>query len=333
MLQERQEGRHLPRPHASASARSTTSRGCSRSPSRRTTAKSKRFYVYFNNRNCVQADDRLQHRDRRVPRQGPRSDARPARHPAQGDGDHPPGRAEPQRRHGDLRPRRQALDRAPATAAPATTSFDNASRTSSLLGKLLRINPRRDGHEPLHDPQGQPVPPAASPAGARSGRAGLRNPFRFSFDPNTGALIDRRRRPELDRGGRLREPRRRPRQQLRLARPRGRHRRPAPRSHGPGHADRTGRHLHPRRRALRGHRWVVARDPRLQGTLDPSQGRYLYADFCAGPLESFRTNDGDPPSVRRRAQRRPRDRPPGLVRRGRREADLRHLSRRHPVPA
>jgi glucose/arabinose dehydrogenase len=58
---------------------------------------------------------------------------------------------------------------------------ENASNTSSLLGKVLRIaaRPAADGH----------AVPAGNPFGNEVWSYGLRNPFRFSFDRLTGDLL------------------------------------------------------------------------------------------------------------------------------------------------
>ena len=63
--------------------------------------------------------------------------------------------------------------------------FENAQDTDSLLGKILRISPTPGG--------GYAIPPANPLAGATAGRDeiwsyGLRNPWRFSFDRQTGDL-------------------------------------------------------------------------------------------------------------------------------------------------
>jgi glucose/arabinose dehydrogenase len=63
---------------------------------------------------------------------------------------------------------------------------DNGQNTDTLLGKILRIDPSRDG--------GYTVPPTNPLVGQPGKRAeiwayGLRNPWRFSFDRSTGALI------------------------------------------------------------------------------------------------------------------------------------------------
>ncbi len=57
---------------------------------------------------------------------------------------------------------------------------DNAQNTNTLLGKILRIDPRAQGGQPY-------TSPASNPFAAGAGRDeiysfGLRNPFRFSFD-------------------------------------------------------------------------------------------------------------------------------------------------------
>lgn len=64
---------------------------------------------------------------------------------------------------------------------------ENAQNRDSLLGKLLRIDPRADGGAPYSVPNSNPFV-------GRDGRDeiysyGLRNPFRFSFDRNDGALL------------------------------------------------------------------------------------------------------------------------------------------------
>jgi glucose/arabinose dehydrogenase len=63
----------------------------------------------------------------------------------------------------------------------------NAQDLGSLLGKLLRIDPRRDGARPYRVPASNPF---VGRAGARPEvyAYGLRNPWRFSFDRATGDL-------------------------------------------------------------------------------------------------------------------------------------------------
>ena len=100
-------------------------------------------------------------------------------------------------------------------------SRGNAQNLGSLLGKILRIDPRARRRAARTR-----SPPATRSAGRSGARGeiyayGLRNPWRFSFDRRTGDLDDRRRRAERVGGDRLRAPRARARGQLRLAAVRG----------------------------------------------------------------------------------------------------------------
>jgi glucose/arabinose dehydrogenase len=63
----------------------------------------------------------------------------------------------------------------------------NAQDLGSLLGKLLRIDPRRSGDRPYSIPSSNPF---VDRSGARGEiySYGLRNPWRFSFDRSTGDL-------------------------------------------------------------------------------------------------------------------------------------------------
>ncbi|MGH9286345.1 MAG: PQQ-dependent sugar dehydrogenase, partial [Acidimicrobiales bacterium] len=63
----------------------------------------------------------------------------------------------------------------------------NAQRLDTLLGKMLRIDPRPSGGDPYTIPAGNPF---AGQAGARAEiwAYGLRNPWRYSFDRQTGEL-------------------------------------------------------------------------------------------------------------------------------------------------
>jgi hypothetical protein len=64
---------------------------------------------------------------------------------------------------------------------------ENAQNLGTLLGKILRIDPRQSGFQPYTVPAGNPF--AASPAPASTiWSYGLRNPFRFSFDRLSGDL-------------------------------------------------------------------------------------------------------------------------------------------------
>ena len=64
----------------------------------------------------------------------------------------------------------------------------NAQSLSSLLGKILRIDPRQSGGRPYTIPSSNPF---VGRSGARGEiyAYGLRNPWRFSFDRATGDLV------------------------------------------------------------------------------------------------------------------------------------------------
>jgi glucose/arabinose dehydrogenase len=157
---------------------------------------------------------------------------------------------------------------------------NNAQNLNSLLGKLLRIDPR----------PGRPLSPPSNPFVGRGGRDeiyafGLRNPWRFTFDRN-GALyigdVGQNAYEEIDY-----EPRG-------AAAGRdfgwscfeGRHTydgsrhcpNPTPPvleyGHGGGECSVTG--------------GVVVRDRRLAGLV----GRYVYGDFCVGKVRSFKIQGG-----------------------------------------
>jgi hypothetical protein len=63
----------------------------------------------------------------------------------------------------------------------------NAQNLNSLLGKILRIDPRQSGLLPYTVPAGNPFSAATAPANT-IWSYGLRNPYRFSFDRLTGAI-------------------------------------------------------------------------------------------------------------------------------------------------
>jgi glucose/arabinose dehydrogenase len=155
----------------------------------------------------------------------------------------------------------------------------NGQRLSSLLGKLLRIDPRPSGGSPYGIPSGNPF---RGRSGARPEiwAYGLRNPWRFSFDRRTGALniadVGQSAQEEVNfasrrgrganygwnvfegrsrySGGSLR-----------------RHHRPSfVRSHGNGWCSITGGY--------------VVRDRSLGGLY----GRYVYGDLCRSRIHSVR---------------------------------------------
>jgi glucose/arabinose dehydrogenase len=152
----------------------------------------------------------------------------------------------------------------------------NAQRKGSLLGKLLRIDPRKGKRRPYGIPRSNPY---VGEKGQNEIYArGLRNPFRFSFDRNKILIADvgqnRREEVNIERtkkarganfGWNLFEGTRRFRPG-RIAR----HDRPAHQySHAGGACSITGGN--------------VIRDPRLGGL----RGRYIYGDYCSGFIRTF----------------------------------------------
>jgi glucose/arabinose dehydrogenase len=61
---------------------------------------------------------------------------------------------------------------------------DSAQDRGSLLGKILRIDPRRDGSDPYTAPPGNPF--VGKPGRDEVFSLGLRNPYRFSIDRSRG---------------------------------------------------------------------------------------------------------------------------------------------------
>ena len=160
----------------------------------------------------------------------------------------------------------------------------NAQNLDSLLGKLLRIDPRRSGGRPYRVP---PSNPFVDRSGARPEiySYGLRNPWRFSFDRRTGDLtiadVGQNAIEEVNfaRKGKARgvnygwrpfEGTRRNFDE------------PAPNavapvlelSHDDGNCSITGGY--------------VVRDPNLPALA----GRYVYGDLCVGRLRSARLSAG-----------------------------------------
>lgn len=63
---------------------------------------------------------------------------------------------------------------------------NNAQTRGSMLGKILRLDPRQTGSASYAVPADNPY--AASPGSELVWSSGLRNPYRYSFDRSTGAL-------------------------------------------------------------------------------------------------------------------------------------------------
>ena len=163
-------------------------------------------------------------------------------------------------------------------------SRGNGQSLGTLLGKLLRIDPRPSGGRPYRIP---PSNPFVGGAGARGEiySYGLRNPWRFSFDRSTGDVtiadvgqnsveevnfVRRGRARGANFGWRAWEGRERFAEQ------------PAPdaifpviqKSHGDGWCSITGGY--------------IVRDPALPAL----RGRYVYGDYCLGRVRSARLAPG-----------------------------------------
>jgi glucose/arabinose dehydrogenase len=162
--------------------------------------------------------------------------------------------------------------------------FNNAQRSDTLLGKILRIDPRRSGSRAFRVPRSNPF---VNRAGRDEIYAwGLRNPWRFSFDRKTGDLyigdVGQNRLEEIDFAARGKalgknygwscfEGTRRydgSRNCPGAVEPAHEYGRPS------GECSVTG--------------GVVVRDPGLPALA----GRYLYGDFCRGQVRSVRISGG-----------------------------------------
>jgi hypothetical protein len=161
------------------------------------------------------------------------------------------------------------------------TARGNAQDRSTLLGKVLRIDPRPRGGRPYTIPRNNP-----SRGGEGRGEIfayGARNPWRFAFDPRTGDLvvgdvgqseveeITVVRRPGTNLGWRPFEGR----QRYTPGESAPGHRPPAiERLHADGNCSITG--------------GLVVRDR----VLADLRGRYVFGDYCTGRIESARLRGG-----------------------------------------
>ncbi len=75
---------------------------------------------------------------------------------------------------------------APGDGGSGGDPAGNAQNLESLLGKVLRIDPRTSGNPPYSIPPDNPF--VGTPGADEIWSSGLRNPYRFSFDRGTGAL-------------------------------------------------------------------------------------------------------------------------------------------------
>lgn len=164
-------------------------------------------------------------------------------------------------------------------------NVDNPSRApqrkSSLLGKLLRIDPRKGKHAHYRIPRSNPY--VGKPGRNEIYARGLRNPFRFSIDGKRILIGDvgQARREEVDmkplkkaRGDNFGWPIYEGTLRFR-----------------PGHVHHRVNPVHQYKHtggacAITG--GVVIRDPRLRGL----RGRYVYGDYCSGELRTFKPTKG-----------------------------------------
>ena len=164
----------------------------------------------------------------------------------------------------------------------------NAQNLGTLLGKILRIDPHAANGRPYTVPDDNPF---VGRAGARpeSWAYGVRNPWRFTFDPRNGALV------VADVGqGDVEEVTIVPNGGANLGwRPFEGNRVYAPGESAPGHVRPVIERFHDDGNcSITG--GVVVRDRRLR-----LRGRYLFGDYCTGVVESARLRDGDVRRVRR----------------------------------
>jgi glucose/arabinose dehydrogenase len=162
---------------------------------------------------------------------------------------------------------------------------NNAQDRNTLLGKILRIDPRASGSRPYTSPASNPF------AGAKAGRDeiyawGLRNPWRFSFDRANGDLyigdVGQDQLEEVDYAPRGKARGRNFGWSCFEGRRRYDGSRNCPGAVGPSHQyDRSGGEC-----SVTG--GVVVRHPGLPRL----RGRYVYGDYCRGQLRSFRISGG-----------------------------------------
>jgi glucose/arabinose dehydrogenase len=161
---------------------------------------------------------------------------------------------------------------------------NRAQNLESPLGKILRIDPRRHGKSAYRSPKSNPFV-------GRAGRNeiyayGLRNPWRYSFDRRTGDLyigdVGQNALEEIDFAPKGEARGRNFGWSCFEGRSRYDESRNCPGAVGPvlqygrsgGECSVTG--------------GVVSRD----GAVPDLAGRYVYGDYCAGRLRSFRIQDG-----------------------------------------
>lgn len=175
----------------------------------------------------------------------------------------------------------------------ANDTFDNARKKGNLLGKLLRIDPRRarDSKRGYRIPPDNPF--VGAPGRDEIWSIGLRNPFRFSFDAGSDLMgiadVGQDEREEVNiltlgeaKGANFGWPQYEGNQEVDPARP------------GPGPLRlpvHEYSHSDPEVAAVTG--GVFLRDPRFAGVPDVPQGLYLFGDIGFDRLRRIAPDGGD----------------------------------------
>jgi glucose/arabinose dehydrogenase len=164
-------------------------------------------------------------------------------------------------------------------------SRGNGQDIDSLLGKILRINPRKSGGRPYTVPGDNPF---VGRAGADEIYSyGLRNPWRFSFDRSTGDLVigdvgqDKREEIDFARRGEARGVNYGWRAWEGTLHN-------FPDESAPGRVDPVLELAHSAGNCSITGGYIV-RDPKLPALA----GRYVYGDYCKGELRSVRLSAGN----------------------------------------
>jgi glucose/arabinose dehydrogenase len=153
----------------------------------------------------------------------------------------------------------------------------NGQNRATLLGKILRFDPRRDGSRPYRVPSSNPF---VGRSGARPEifAYGLRNPWRFSFTPKGYLVVADVGQGEVEEVTVVR--RKGANLGWRVFEGRSRY---APGESAPGHVPPAIQRFHSDGNcSITG--GVVVRDP----VLSALRGRYVFGDFCRGVVESAR---------------------------------------------
>jgi len=163
----------------------------------------------------------------------------------------------------------------------------NGQNVGTLLGKILRFDPRRDGGRPYRVPSSNPF---VGRGGARPEiyAYGLRNPWRFSFTPSGHLVVADVGQGEVEEVSIVR--REGANLGWRVWEGRSRY---SPGESAPGHLPPVIQRFHSDGNcSITG--GVVVRDPILSAL----RGRYVFGDFCRGRIESARLRGGRAREVR-----------------------------------